>query len=161
MMNRRRYGAVASLMATVLALPVPGWARTQEILSYPITSVWPAAVRFMRVDRNFPITEKDDAAGYILFEDTDGPKPCRGSLELIQVTDAEGRDATRLVVTIPDLPRRYEQMLVDKLGAKLRAEYGLPAPPPRKPAPVKPDAGPPPAIPPPAPPTPPVPGLAQ
>jgi hypothetical protein len=59
------------------------------------------------------------------------------------VTDAEGRDATRLAVTIPDLPHRYEQMLLDKLAVKVREDHGPPAPPPRKPEPPKPDAGPP------------------
>jgi hypothetical protein len=143
---------VAVLAFLWLASPAPSWARTQVVIPYPIASVWPAAVRFMRVDRNFPIHEKDDEAGYILFEHTDGPKPCRASLELIRVTDADGRDATRLAVNIPDLPRRYEQMLLDKLATKVREDHGPPAPPPRKPEPAKPDGGPPPATPPPQPP---------
>jgi len=153
MMNPRWCSMVALALA-VLAGPMPCWARTSQVVPYPIASVWPAAVRFMRVDRNFPIAEKDEAAGYILFEHTDGPKPCRGSLELVRVTDAEGRDATRLAVTIPDLPKRYEQMLLDKLAAKVREDHGPPAPPPRKPEPAKPDAGPPPPSPPSPPPLP-------
>ncbi len=155
MRNPRRCALVA-LTLGLLAVPALGWARVQQVIPYPIASVWPAAVRFMRVDRNFPIAEKDEAAGYILFEHTDGPKPCRGSLELIRVTDAEGRDATRLAVTIPDLPKRYEQLLLDKLAAKVREDHGPPAPPPRKPEPPKPDAGPPPPPPPATPPVPPV-----
>lgn len=121
-------------------------ARTLEIVSYPIADVWPAAVRFLRVDRSFPIKEKDPAAGYVLFEFTDGPKPCHASLELIHTIDPEGREATRLAVAIPDLPKRYEQMLIDKLVSKLREDQGPPAPPPRhnKPTPEqapRPDAG--------------------
>jgi hypothetical protein len=104
-----------------------------------MASVWPGAVRFLRVDRDFPIREKDESAGYILFDHTDSPKLCKASLELIAVTDPQGRDATRLVVSIPDLPRRYETMLLDKLAAKIRDDNGPPAPPPRKP-----DAAPPP-----------------
>jgi hypothetical protein len=136
----RRYG-LAGLAVALLAYPALCWARTQQVIPYPIASVWPAAVRFLRVDRGFPIHEKDESAGYILFDHSDGPKPCRGSLELIRVTDAEGRDATRLAVTIPDLPHRYEQMLLDKLTVKVREDHGPPAPPPRKPEPPKPDAG--------------------
>ncbi len=130
--------------AALVGLPWLAWARTLNTMPYPITSVWPAAVRFLRVDRGFPVHEKDEAAGYILFEWTDGPKSCRGSFELIQVTDSEGRDATRVAITIPDLPKRYEQMLFDKLAARLKDDIGPPPPPPRKPEPAaKPDAGPP------------------
>ena len=92
--------------------------------------------------------EKDEDAGYVLFDYTDGPKPCKGSLELIRATDREGRDATRIAISIPDLPRRYEQMLLDKFLAKLRDDHGPPAPPPpqHKPEPpLQPDAAPPPA----------------
>jgi hypothetical protein len=131
--------AVVSLAATLT------WARTHEIAPYPITSVWPAAVRFLRVDRGFPIREKDEGAGYVLFDYTDGPKPCRASLELIRTTDYEGRDATKMAISIPDLPHRFEQMLLDKLTAKIRDDQGPPAPPPRKgekPA-SQPDAAPP------------------
>lgn len=128
-------------------------ARTMEIVPYPIVDVWPASVRFLRVDRSFPIREKDESAGYVLFDFTDGPKPCRASLELIHATDPEGREATRLAVSIPDLPRRYEQMLIDKLVSKLREDQGPPAPPPRRNKPAeqpRPDASaPPPAGPPP------------
>ena len=135
---------LAAVVAACLALPSISWARTLETVPYPITSVWPAAVRFLRVDRGFPIREKDESAGYILFEYGDGPKPCKGSLELIRTDDSEGRDATRLAVSIPELPKRYEQMLLDKLAAKLRDDHGPPSPPPRKPEPPKPDAAPPP-----------------
>ena len=140
----RRRVAWAALAAACL-VPALGWARTLEIAPYPITSVWPAAVRFLRVDRGFPVTEKDEAAAYVLFEFTDGPKPCKGSLELIRANDREGRDATRIAISIPDLPRRYEQTLLDKFVAKLRDDHGPPAPPPRKPEPAlpPPDADPP------------------
>ena len=136
---------VAALAAALWCVPATTWARALDIAPYPITSVWPAAVRFLRVDRDFPVREKDEDAGYVLFDYTDGPKPCKGSLELIRATDREGRDATRIAFSIPDLPRRYEQLLLDKFVAKLRADHGPPAPPPqRKPeTPPQPDAAPP------------------
>jgi hypothetical protein len=132
-MRRRRKLAPIAVVATFFLAPDVAWARTLEIVSYPVADVWPSTVRFLRVDRNFPIREKDDDAGYILFDYLDGPKTCKGSLELIRITDKEGRDATRLAVSIPDLPHRYEQMLLDRLVAKLRDDRGPPAPPPRKP----------------------------
>jgi hypothetical protein len=140
--RRRRRFVLAALAAASGLTPATAWARTLEIASYPIANVWPAAVRFLRVDRGFPVREKDEAAGYVLFDYTDGPKPCKGSLELIRATDPEGREATRIAISIPDLPRRYEQMLLDKFVAKLRDDHGPPAPPPRKPEPPRPDAAP-------------------
>jgi hypothetical protein len=140
-----------SAAALVWIWPVLAQARSMDIEPYPMADVWPATVRFLRVDRGFPIKEKDESAGYVLFEYTDGPKPCRASLELIRTVDVEGRDATRIAVSIPDLPRRYEQMLIDKLASKLREDQGPPAPAPKrnKPAdPPKPDASPPAASPP-------------
>ncbi len=151
---RRSGGVLIALVLLPIATPGRAWARTMEIVSYPITEVWPAAVRLMRVDRNFPIKEKDESAGYILFQYTDGPTPCKGSLELIPTTDPEGRDATRVVISIPDLPSQYERMLIDRFMVKLREDDGRPPPPPTKPRPprrAKPDAGPQPGSPTPAP----------
>jgi hypothetical protein len=144
-----RLGRIVAFVAGVGWLcPGAALARTMEVVSYPIADVWPASIRFLRVERNFPVKEKDESAGYVLFEFTDGPKVCRASLELIHAIDPEGREATRLAVSIPELPKRYEQMLIDKLVGKLREDHGPPAPPPRRTKPVeqpqpRPDAGPP------------------
>jgi hypothetical protein len=144
---RVRRSVMALAAITALAAGPDAWARTLAVAPYPIADVWPSAVRFLRVDRGFPVREKDDEAGYILFDYADGPKPCKASMEFIRAVDPEGRDATRVAISIPDLPRRYEQMLMDRLIAKVRDDRGPPAPPPRKMeppvAPSKPDAGPP------------------
>jgi hypothetical protein len=117
-------------------------ARTIGTVSYPIADVWPSTVRFLRIDRNCDIREKDDAAGYILFDYPEGSKLHKGSVELIRTNDNEGREITKVIISIPDLPRHYERTLIDKLGDKLREDRGSPAPPPpRKPAPPEPDAG--------------------
>lgn len=110
-------------------------ARMPVMVSYPIAEVWPTAVRFLRVDKGFPIKEKDDDAGYILFEYVDNNRPSKGSLEFVRATDTQGREATRIVLSIPDQPRHVEQMLLDKLVAKVRDDRGSPAPPPSKPVP--------------------------
>ncbi len=142
----RRWMAVAALLALLVGTRVS--ARTTGVLSYPITEVWSTAVRFIRVDRDYPIKEKDEGSGYILFDMAEGPKTYKGSLELVSTVDPEGRDATRAMFSVPDMPRHYETLLLDKLSAKLKEERGSPAPPPPKkpkdqPPPPKPapDAG--------------------
>lgn len=143
--HRRKLVCVCMLAVALGAVAPLAWARTLQVVPYPVARVWPASVRFLRVVRDYPIREKDESAGYILFDFTDGPKPCKAALELIPVTDSEGRDATRLALTIPDLPRRYEILVLEKLSAKIRDDEGPPPPAPRAPEKPKPDA----AVPPP------------
>jgi len=130
---------VASFFASLPA----AHARSTGTLLYPIADVWPSTVRFLRIDRNCVIREKDEAAGYILFDYPEGQKLHKGSIELIRTHDNEGREITRVIISLPDLPRHYERLLIDKLGDKMREDRGAPAPPPpaRRP-PREPDAGP-------------------
>ncbi|HEY0710170.1 MAG TPA: hypothetical protein VGG33_25390, partial [Polyangia bacterium] len=93
------------------------------------------------------LREKDAEAGYVLFELHESSKVYKGSLEIVRTSDSDEREATRVVVNIPDLPRHVELTLLDKLAAKVKDEYGSPvAPAPRKPTPStfgkkSPDAG--------------------
>jgi len=110
-------------------------ARSTGVLPYPAADVWPAAVRFLRVDRGFPIKEKDEATGYVLFEYLESGKSHRSSLELVRAADADGRDATQIVVSVADLPSHYELTLIEKLGRKVRDERGQPPRPAPRPKP--------------------------
>jgi hypothetical protein len=116
-------------------------ARSATTVPYPPSDVWPAAVRFLRVDRDYQLKEKDEAAGYILFEITEAKRACRAALELVKTTDPEGRAATQLVLTIQDLPHHYEAALLDKLTTKIRDERGPPPAPARKAPAPSPGAG--------------------
>lgn len=127
-----------SLAGLLLGLPAAE-ARTAGTVSYPFADVWPSAVRFLRIDRNCVIREKDEAAGYILFDYPDGQKLHKGSLELIRASDSDDCELTRVVASLPDLPRYNEQILIDKLAARLREDHGSPAPPP--PRKTDPDGG--------------------
>jgi hypothetical protein len=131
------------LLAASQLVGVPlAHARSLGTVPYPIADVWPSTVRFLRIDRNCTIREKDDAAGYILFDYPEGAKVYKGAVELVRTSDNEGREVTKVIMSLPDLPRHYERLLIDKLGDKLREDRGSPAPPPpRKPAPPSPDAG--------------------
>jgi hypothetical protein len=142
--RRRRRRARPIVWALLLSAGVvaagAGWpggaaqARSATVVPYPTADVWPAAIRFLRVDHDYPIKEKDEPAGYVLFELSENRRTYRAALELVKTIDADGRAATQLVCTMPDLPRRYETTMLDKLAAKLRDERGPPAPPPaRKP----------------------------
>jgi len=131
----RLVALVAALGALSLAGARPAHARSQSLLPYPPSEVWPTAVRYLRIDRGATLREKDGDSGYILFDLPEGQKIFKGSLELVRTSDAEDREATKIVINLPDLPRHFEVTLLDKLAAKVKDEYGSPAAgPPRRPA---------------------------
>jgi hypothetical protein len=121
-------------------------AKSSYDSPYGYERTWNAALRLVRVDLGLKIVEKDDANGYVLFEyrSAAGDKRASsGSFELIRGSGGSGRpDDVRVVAQLPQLPRYHEQLLLDSLARKMRAEYGEP-PEPRTPVvPNAPDAGP-------------------
>jgi hypothetical protein len=134
---------LAFVLATmVTSLAGAAWALSEKTVLYDFDRVWPAAVRFLRVDEGLAITEKDAEAGYVLFELREEGKKFPGALELIRTT-AGDREAIQLVLRIEDRPDYVEQGILGRLEAKLRKELGEPPPvvkkrppaPPQEPAP--------------------------
>jgi hypothetical protein len=110
-------------------------ARSEKTLGYVRDQAWPAAVRFVRVDENLKIIEKDADAGYLLFELKEDGKSFRGSLEVVDVVQ-DDRHEVRFVVSIDDRPSWEELQMLRRLERKLRVELGdpddAPPPPPKK-----------------------------
>lgn len=102
--------------------------------AYTYDQTWNSALRLIRVDLGLKIVEKDDKAGYILFEYENKGTTSSGSLELLK-----GESTIRVVCQIPKFPSYHETVVLDRLARKLKDEHGLP---PEKPKPP-PDAGPP------------------
>lgn len=125
-----------------------GWsgsasARVEGESLYTLAQTYSGALRYLRVDLGYEVTEKDPDAAYLLFRYSDAARAKRvtnGSIELVE-TD----DRIRIFVHIPSMPGYYETMLRDGLLKKLKNEYG--EPPGREPPPKKdrrendPDAG--------------------
>jgi hypothetical protein len=120
--------AVALAIALTLA-PAPrvAWARSDRVVVYPTAKVFPAAVRFLRLEAGARIVEKDADAGYVMFEITEGRKTYPGALELIELESA-GRPSARIVITIEGQPSYAEVVLLDRLERKLKDELGPPPP---------------------------------
>ncbi len=102
---------------------------------YGYDRTWNAALRLVRVDNGWKVTEKDDLNGYLLFDYTSpsGGKPNPGTMELVRSRDPEG--PVSVLVQLPAMPQYHEQVLLDSLASKMRREYG--DPPARRPAPQK------------------------
>ncbi|MDB4945606.1 MAG: hypothetical protein JWP97_5140 [Labilithrix sp.] len=131
---RRAASFVAVLgivVASALVLPeTQASAKSAYDSAYGFDRTWNAGLRLVRVDLGLKVTEKDDANGYLMFEyrSPESPKAVPGSMEFIKGKDGE----VKVVVQIPQMPGYHEQVMIDGLSRKLRADYGDPpkAPPP-------------------------------
>ncbi len=148
-----RHTVASAAVSTALACGVagaivftgqPAEAESSYESTYGFDRTWNAALRMIRVDMGCKITEKDDQSGYLMFEyhPSDSKKVSSGSMEFIRSRDQDG--SVRLVLQLPQMPRYHEQVMIDTLVRKMRAEYGdAPQPKPRQapPPPAPPDAG--------------------
>jgi hypothetical protein len=100
-------------------------ARREVTFAYPMSRVWTAAVRLIRVDLECPIGEKDRDDGYFFFEYSDRGKSYPGSVELVSLQES-GTDHVRVIVQVPAMPAYVEAMILEKLGRKLEQEFGPP-----------------------------------
>jgi hypothetical protein len=113
--------------------PMAAMMENRRVISYPFEQVWPTAIRFLRVDRGYKVTDRDVEAGYVLFEfPLDGDQRGNGSLEMFRTEDSSGRPSVSVSVSTGAGPIHLPNTLLDGLAAKVREERGQPAPPPPK-----------------------------
>jgi len=136
-------GIVAGGAVTcAITLTAPGAnAKSTYESAYGYDRTWNAAVRLVRVDNRWKVTEQDDHNGYLLF-DYKSPNDARatpGSLELVRGRDDDA--PVSVLAQLPQMPQYHEQVLLNALASKMKREYGDP-PVHHKPAPSDPpDAG--------------------
>jgi hypothetical protein len=140
---------------TTTTTPFPAFLDQKRVLSYPFDQVWPSAVRYLRIDRGYKITERDSDAGFILFSFPVGAEtPGSGSVEMLKTLDAAGRPSVEMRISTQAGPSHLPHTLLEGIAAKVRAERGQPPPPPPPEAPKdpppkdSPDGGGPPLLPP-------------
>jgi hypothetical protein len=132
-------GAVVTAAITMTA---PGAdAKSTYESPYGYDRTWNAALRLVRVDNGWKITEKDDQNGYLLFDykSPENNKVSPGTFELVRGRDGDA--PVSVLVQLPQMPHYHEQVLLDSLASKMRREYGDPPEHKRKQPEVPPDAG--------------------
>jgi hypothetical protein len=140
---------LGALAALLVAAALAATARSADAKSsyespYGYERTWNAALRLVRVDNGWKVTEKDEAGGYLLFDykSPEAPKPTPGSIEFVRAGDPDA--PVSVLVQLPQMPHYHEQVLVDALSQKMRREYGdapvRPRAPSEEPRPL-PDAG--------------------
>lgn len=102
----------------------------RRIVPYPRPQAWPAAVRYLRVDRHYSIVDRDADLGYVLFEFPVGSRTGQGSLEMLDTKDPSGRPSVSLEVNTEAGPSHLPHALAEGIAKKLREERGPPAAPP-------------------------------
>lgn len=122
--------------------PAPAAARplalieNRRVLSYPFEQVWPTAIRYLRIDRAYKVTDRDEEAGYMLFEfPLEGGRIGSGSVEMFATEDPSGRASVSVAVNTGAGPVHLPNSILDGIAAKVRAERGQPVDPPKKEAP--------------------------
>jgi hypothetical protein len=125
--------------------PAPAAARplalleNRRVLSYPLAQVWPTAIRYLRIDRGFKVTDRDEQAGYMMFEfPVDGGRIGSGSVEMFATEDASGRPSVSISVNTGAGPVHLPNAILDGIAAKVRAERGQPITPPTQQPPTPP-----------------------
>lgn len=132
--------ARAASASTTEHAPIAAMMENRRVISYPFDQVWPTAIRFLRVDRGFTLTDRDIEAGYVLFEfPVDNDRRGNGSLEMFRTEDSSGRPSVSVSISTGAGPIHMPNTLLDGLAAKVREERGQPAPPPPKDSPKPPD----------------------
>lgn len=138
----------AALLVAASAFATGATARVDGTSVYTKAQTYSGALRYVRVDLGYEVTEKDPDAAYVIFKylPAGGSKnaPVTGTLEVV-----EASGGVRLFVNLPRMPEYYERVFRDGLLRKLRDEYG--APPAKKPAEKPPGDKPAPDSPPPPP----------
>ncbi len=124
----------ALLLMIALWLPTNAGARRSDVHGYRYDQLWRSVVRLVRVDYGFPVRDRDQDVGYLLFDYVDSGRSYPGSFELVRVEE-DGHEQVRVSVQVPAMPSYIERMLLDRLTRKLREEYGQPLAPPRPAAP--------------------------
>jgi hypothetical protein len=129
-------GALAAAAASALVGAPNAHAKAERVANWSYERVWPAAVRFLRIDEGREIVEKDADAGYVIFKVAEDGKEFEGALEVVRI-EVDRRPSVRLVLRIEDRPSYMEEGTLRRMLSKLREELGPPPPPPPPPKPEK------------------------
>ena len=120
------------LLALLLWSPI-ATARVGGQTEYSKAQTYSGALRYLRVDRGYEVTERDPDAAYLIFR-YQLPGQNKGlATGTIEIVEADGH--IKLFVQIPTMPEYHERVLRDGLLRKLRDEYGAPPHPTPTPAP--------------------------
>jgi hypothetical protein len=133
-----RRGPCIALLFVALFVARTAGARVAADSGYTKAQTYNGALRYLRVDLGYDVTERDADAAYLMFEYSPPGRTTttRGTVEIVETADN-----VRIYVQLPQMPEYHERVLSDGLLRKLREEYGAPPEKKPKPPPPAPDGG--------------------
>jgi hypothetical protein len=99
-------------------------AKTAFDCPYTLAQTYNTALRMVRVDFGFKVTERDPSAAYVMFDyksSTTGDHVVPGSIEML-----DSSRGVKVIVQLSQVPRYHEAVMSDALRKKLREDYGEP-----------------------------------
>src|SRR5260370_36873838 len=107
-------GILAGIGVSAGVVASAPWADAKAMYESPYgyDRTWNAALRFVRVDNGWRVREKDDTAGYFLFEDRwrENAKPAAGSLEFVRRREPDA--PVSVLGQLPVIARYHATVLV-------------------------------------------------
>jgi hypothetical protein len=128
-------GAAGIVLVVVLLIAHSATARVGGDSDYSKQQTYSGALRYLRVDLGYEVTERDPDAAYLIFRYQLPGQNKATATGTVEIVDADGH--VKLFVQIPTMPEYHERVLRDGLVRKLHDEYGTPARKPVAPAPEK------------------------
>ena len=116
---------VAVLIVLMLSVSLPVSAKIREVIKEDYDVLWSAAVRLIRVDKDWVLTDKDKDTGFIIFRYRAKPtNESRATIEILADKSDSKKTGLRWVVqvSIPAVSSIEERMLISDLKSKLREE---------------------------------------
>jgi len=126
-------GVAPIVLAVALLITHRATARVGGESEYTKQQTYSGALRYLRVDLGYEVTERDPDAAYLIFRYQLPGQNKATATGTVEIVDADGH--VKLFVQIPSMPEYHERVLRDGLVRKLHDEYGAP---PHKPAPPAP-----------------------
>ncbi|RJO66478.1 MAG: hypothetical protein C4523_12390 [Myxococcales bacterium] len=121
----RRILVIVIVAALSLMLcEIPLWAKSRDRVAESFDVLWSAAVRLIRVDKNWKIVDKDKETGFIIFEYQSKESSSQASVEILKDAAPEEKNVSRFVVqvSIPSASSIEERLLIDELKRKIQEE---------------------------------------
>jgi hypothetical protein len=124
---KKALSPLALVLGSALALLMASGAqaRSEAEARYTKAQTFSAALRYLRVDLEYEVLEKDPEAAYLIFKYA-LPGQRQASTGTMEIVDND--DKVRIYVKLAKMPEYHERVLRDGLMKKLREEYGEPKP---------------------------------
>ncbi|MSP25079.1 MAG: hypothetical protein EXR75_07925 [Myxococcales bacterium] len=124
--SRMRAPAIGLLVGVWVAVLGEGvaLAKTSYDSTFSYKQAFGTALRLLKVDLGYQVSEANPEWGYLLFEFTSpdsGKRKNRGAFEIV---DNDG--VVQVTAKLPELPSYHEDLLVSAFKRKLTEEHGTP-----------------------------------